>query len=237
MPGKNQIQLYKTVPHPCSYLDEREASNIVVDPELTLSPSVYGQLLGIGFRRSGCMVYRPACKTCNACQSSRVSVSQFTPSRSQRRAWKKANGHLSIQIKEAKYDPDQYQLYQRYTSARHADGDMKNSSPEQYLEFLTCHWSNTLFVELYYDRQLMAVAITDQQNDSLSALYTYFDPEMAKLSPGVLSILTQIELARQMELSWLYLGFWIAESPKMAYKAQYKPNQIFINDDWVSMNS
>ena len=230
---KTSIPLYLTQQQECSYLDNRFARNVVCDPEMDFDPLIYDHLLAEGFRRSGCMVYRPNCQHCEECQSSRLPVNEFRPNRSQKRAWKKVAGHLTVEAKPAAFLEEHYQLYQKYTANRHADGGMQNSSPQDYMSFLSCHWAKTYFVELRLDGDLFAVAVTDRQPQSLSALYTFFDTDKASMSPGVVAVLAQIELAQRWQLPWLYLGFWIRESPKMAYKINYQPLEVFRSGQWL----
>ncbi len=231
-----RIPLYMTVIHDCSYLPDRDAQNLVIDPEMDLDPLMYDQLLQNGFRRSGSMIYRPGCPDCTACRSSRVNVEQFKANRSQRRAWNKVQSQLQVKPLKAGFREEHYALYQKYTAKRHHDGEMKDSSPQQFMDFLTSEWSHTLFVELHLDSKLMAIAVTDRQPQSLSALYTFFDPDMASCSPGVVAIMAQIELAKTWQLPWLYLGFFIEDCQKMSYKSRYQPIQLFENNQWTTLN-
>lgn len=232
----NSVTLYKTTEQACSYLDGLQSSNLLVDPQRRLDSATYENLLERGFRRSGCMVYRPDCASCSACQSSRVSVESFSPDRSQRRAWKKVAGRLSLHALEAEFREEHFALYRKYTAQRHAEGDMQYSSATDYMAFLRCDWCNSEFIELRLDNKLLAVAVTDVLPGSLSAVYTFFDPDYAALSPGVLAILSQLQIARERQLGWLYLGFWIAESAKMAYKSRYRPLQIYRENNWIEFN-
>ena len=229
----SNIQLFKTTSTPCSYLEDRDSSNIVIDPEFQMTPEIYDFLLEKGFRRSGEMVYRPDCYSCDLCKSTRVMTNYYSPNRSQKRAWNKAKENLSVKQMPAEFNEKHYHLYVKYVSTRHPDGKMENAVPQQYMDFLTAKWSDTIFLELIYDNQLLAVAITDRQPLSLSALYTFFDPDLSHLSPGVLAIQAQIEHAKNLNLQWLYLGYWISECQKMSYKTQYKPAQVFSNSLWV----
>jgi arginine-tRNA-protein transferase len=233
----NEIHLYQTTASECPYLENRLSCNHIIDPEYPLSPRKYEFLLAMGFRRSADIVYRPACDDCNECKSTRLQVAKFKPNRSQKRAWKNTQHKLSCTEKPASFEPEHYQLYRKYTQARHQDSDMKESSESQYMEFLTSAWSQTIFLEIKYDGNLLAVAITDQQPNSLSALYTFFDPEFSSLSPGVIGILCQIELAKRLDLDWLYLGYWIKDCQKMRYKTQYRPIQVFDEGHWKNLNS
>jgi arginyl-tRNA--protein-N-Asp/Glu arginylyltransferase len=233
----NEIHLFQTTPVTCPYLHNRSSCNHIIDPDYPLSPKKYDLLLGMGFRRSAGIVYRPACDGCSECKSCRVPVSSFQPNRSQIRAWKKIQNESTCLETPAEFNPEHFELYRQYTRTRHQDSDMKDSSEDQYMEFLTSKWSQTLFLELRYDDKLFAVAVTDQQPRSLSALYTFFNPDFTQLSPGVVAILCQIDLAKKLELDWLYLGYWIKDCQKMRYKTQYRPIQIFDEGHWKYLKS
>ncbi|NNJ92289.1 MAG: arginyltransferase [Gammaproteobacteria bacterium] len=230
-----EIQIYQTTLSDCPYLDGRKSMNFIIDPEYPLSASAYGHLLECGFRRSSSIVYRPACPGCAECKSSRVPVKSFMPNRSQRRAWKKVSDDIILKPQNDEFNEQHFDLYQRYTRSRHNDSDMAESSISQYMDFLTSSWSNTIFLEIWLKNELLAVAVTDRQPGSLSALYTFFDPEKMPYSPGVVAILSQIELARQYELDWLYLGYWIEACPKMSYKIRYRPIQVLEKGYWLGL--
>jgi arginyl-tRNA--protein-N-Asp/Glu arginylyltransferase len=227
-----RLALYLTPEHACSYLLAEPARTLFIDPLAEPAAGVYQHLLELGFRRSGDHVYRPHCPGCQACVPVRLPVADFRPRRSQRRARCRAGHGLTVREAPARFDPVHYRLYQRYTASRHADGGMADADPRRYLEFLTTHWCPTRFVEFYHDGRLLAVAVTDQLPDALSAVYTFFDPDQAGLSPGVLCILWQIESAARRGLSHLYLGYWIGSSPKMAYKDQYRPLEAWNGTRW-----
>ncbi|MGD2119235.1 MAG: arginyltransferase [Chromatiales bacterium] len=230
---ENRILLYQSELSVCSYLESQQSSNQIIDPFTRLTPALYGMLLEKGFRRSGEMVYRPNCPTCSQCLSTRIIVDQFTPRRIQKRSWKRVVEQLQVLPGEPVFKQQHYDLYKKYTERRHTDGDMSNASPEEYMGFLNCRWSHTEFVELRLGTRLMAVAVTDRQPDSLSAVYTFFDPELSHLSPGVISVLAQVELAKSRRLPWLYLGYWIKDSGKMSYKSNFRPIQMLKNDRWT----
>lgn len=226
-----QIPLYLSAPHPCSYLEDQQASTLFADPNGPMDMATYSELLRFGFRRSGRMVYAPRCDFCSQCVSVRIPVAEFVPSRSHRRV-AAINADIDVRVGEASFSPAQYALYQRYTQARHRDGDMANATPEDYMSFLDASWSNTRFIELTRNQELVAVAVTDIAEDGLSAVYTSFEPELSKRSLGTLAILRQIELARSMKLPYLYLGYWIAKSPKMAYKTRFHPIEQWLDGRW-----
>lgn len=225
------LDLYRTAPHPCGYLPDREARSLLVDPSARLSPQLYSQLLARGFRRSGSHVYRPWCDGCRRCVAVRVPVAHFSPARRQRRTARR-NQDLVAQPVPAAFRDEHYRLYQAYTAARHGDGEMAHADPEAYLSFLTADWQDTAFLELRHAGQLVAVAVTDQLADSLSAVYTFFDPRLALRSLGVEAVLRQIAWAAAQGLEWLYLGYWIDGCRKMAYKADYRPLELLTEAGW-----
>jgi arginine-tRNA-protein transferase len=229
--AQRQLPLYRTPPHSCGYLPGLVASNVFVDPDITLDPGTYGVLLGQGFRRSGAHVYRPWCDNCQACVAARLPVAEFRPSRSQRRAIR-ANQDLEVRELAAGFDEAHYALYQAYTRQRHEDGEMANATAEDYRDFLIAGWADTRFLEFRLDGRVVAVAVTDVVDDALSAVYTFFDPTLPRRSLGVFAILKQIELARQADLSWLYLGYWISRCDKMAYKGLYRPLELLQGGRW-----
>jgi arginine-tRNA-protein transferase len=226
-----RLPLYLSAPHPCSYLPARQSSTLFTDPEQGMDMPTYTQLLHHGFRRSGRMVYAPRCEHCNQCLSVRVPVSDFRPNRSQRRV-RRGNRDVEIHEGPARFDPRHYALYQRYTAVRHEDGDMAHASPADYLGFLRADWCETRFLEFLVGERLVAVAVTDVTQDGLSAVYTFFEPELAGRSLGTFAILSQIEQARALGLPYLYLGYWIRESRKMAYKAQFRPLELWHDGRW-----
>lgn len=234
MADLSELRFFQAVEHDCGYLPERRASNIFVDPTLELDASVYSFLSNYGFRRSGNHVYRPHCNGCQACVPYRVAVSDFTPSRSQKRCIKR-NRDLKV-CKVTRIDKEEYYLlYAKYISLRHQDGDMYPPTREQYENFLTTEWGLTHFLAMRDENNaLVSVAVCDQLSNGLSAMYSFFDPELSLRGLGVFNILYQIEWARELDLRYLYLGYWIKDCRKMAYKMQYHPYQLFENGQWRS---
>jgi arginyl-tRNA--protein-N-Asp/Glu arginylyltransferase len=232
---QSQIQFFLTPKHPCSYLNRNNAQTLFFDPRQTITPNLYQTLTDQGFRRSGSHLYRPHCGSCNACIPTRVPVDQFEPKRSQKRVLKR-NTDIHVELEEATFSRRHYHLYERYISLRHADGDMYPASEDQYRSFLLSPWSNSVFVSLYQDNRLLSVAVTDKQANGLSAIYTFFEPNEDGRSLGVLSILKQIELCQELNLPYLYLGYWIKDCGKMSYKTQYRPTELFVNNRWVTLS-
>ena len=229
----NQVQFFLTPKHPCSYLNRNNAQTLFFDPRQIITSDIYQTLTDQGFRRSGSHLYRPHCGSCSACVPTRVPVEQFQMKRSQKRIVRR-NTDIELRIEEATFSRRHYHLYERYISLRHADGDMYPASEDQYRSFLLSPWSNSVFLSLYQDNRLMSVAVTDKQANGLSAIYTFFEPNEAARSLGVLSILKQIELCQHLDLPYLYLGYWIKDCDKMSYKRQYRPTELFVNNQWVT---
>ncbi len=221
-----------TPEHNCSYIEGQQARSLFLDPAVDVDGALYSQLNRNGFRRSGKYVYKSHCESCNACLSCRVDVHNFKPSRSQKRVQKR-NQHLIVKPLGSPEDPEAYDLYSRYINERHNDGDMYPATPEQYDSFLVKQLETTAFIGFYEDQRLVCVAVIDYVQDGLSALYTFYDPNMTKNALGVNAILWQIEACKKRDDAYLYLGYWIAACDKMNYKTAYQPLQILQNRHWI----
>ena len=196
----------------------------------------YNELIQHGFRRSGGYVYRPHCPKCQECISVRVPVEQHQLSRNEQRVIRR-NADIVVSSARGKYREEHFELYQRYINSRHSDGSMANPSRSDYHRFLICDWTDTLFFEFRYNRQLIAVAVSDVMSSGLSAVYTFFDPDFESRSLGHFAILSQIKEARSRDLDYLYLGYWIKDCNKMNYKHRYRPLEGYIADQWTLFNS
>lgn len=233
--SENRIRFFVTDAHPCSYLEEEQASTLFIDPEHEVDASLYSQLSRNGFRRSGAHIYRPHCKTCQACIPIRTVVNEFQLNRRLKRIAAK-NDDLNVIMTDVIDRDEHYRLYQRYIDERHTDGDMFPANREQFDSFLSSEWGITRFIEYRLGTELIAASVTDLMDDGLSAIYTYFAPDQTKRSLGVFAVLTQLRLCREMALPYLYLGYWIKACRKMAYKIDYRPCQIRVNERWVTLN-
>lgn len=235
MSGFETLKFFATAPHPCSYLEGQEATTLFVEPSTTLTSEQVVKLAESGFRRSGRYTYRPHCAKCTACISVRVPIASFQPKRRQIRTLKK-NKDVSFIARTPVLDEARYDLYHRYIEARHADGDMYPPSPSQYESFLASSSDHAFFLEARLKERLIAVTLFDEiPENGLSAIYSFFDPDpqFDSRSLGRLMVLQLIEIARGLELPYLYLGYWIRDSKKMAYKNEYRPIEMLINSRWI----
>ena len=227
-------QLGITRSFPCNYLPEQNERLLVATDERLQNSDSYSWLMAQGFRRSGDQMYRPHCEICQACQSVRVVVNEFSASTSQRRVLKK-NRQYEIRI-NTHIEKSYYALYENYINSIHQDGTMYPANYEQFKSFLSNNIAEQIFIEVWHGEKLISVAITDILIDALSAVYTFYHPEYKNQSLGVFSILSQIEYAKTFGKRYLYLGYQIDDCQKMNYKTRYFPYQILTTNQWKTVN-
>lgn len=226
-----RLQFYITTDYPCSYLHGRSARSLVAAPAHLIDTAAYGELVRLGFRRSGIYTYRPYCQNCQACVPVRLPAADFKPNRSQRRAWKQHQS-LSVTTGPLVFSDEHFRLYADYQKLRHPGGGMDNDGADQYRSFLMQSGIDTVLAEFREDGVLRMVSIVDCLPDGLSAVYTFYDCTVQDASYGTYNVLWLADWCRRLELPYLYLGYWIADSRKMAYKAQFAPIEGLIGSRW-----
>ena len=230
----NLLQFYATAPYGCSYLPNRVARSQVATPSHLIDTATYGDLVRAGFRRSGVFTYRPYCDACSECVPVRIAVDELRLNRSQRRAWAH-HQQLSAGQRPLSFREEHYALYQRYQALRHSGGGMDRDNREQYANFLLQSHIDSRLVEFRDDGDLVMVSIVDLLPDGISSVYTFYDPGLTRASLGTYAILWQVQQCRELGLPYLYLGYWIRSSRKMAYKTNFQPLQGLLNGEWVDL--
>ena len=239
IPNKNSIssttRMFLGDSHNCSYIDNRIATSLLIDPNLDVDEAMYHSLSARGFRRSGAYYYRPACENCTACIPIRIPVQDFLVKRSHRRVLER-NADIKVERVNDIASDEIFDLYDRYIRNRHKKGGMYPPDREQYQSFLQHCGPKTNFYSYRLNNDLVAVSIIDKIENSLIAVYTFFDPKHSKRSLGSYSILWHINNAKRENYSYLYLGYWIKECNKMNYKINFMPVELRVNGQWRRIN-
>lgn len=226
---------FSTAPLPCPYLPGRMERRVVTELIGRDATELHEQLSLAGFRRSHGIAYAPACAGCDACKTVRVLAPRFTPSRSQRRV-RNRNSDLQVDIRDPLATHEQYQLFAAYQNGRHGDGDMSKMDFFDYQGLVEDTSVDTAVIEFRDGAgELVAACLTDRMANGLSAVYSFFDPGLEARSLGSYMILWLIEEAQRCGLDYVYLGFWIADCAKMAYKIRYQPLEVRTEAGWLSI--
>lgn len=227
--------LYLSAPHECPYLPDAQASSLLLDPSATISDQLFSVAIESGFRRSGKTVYRPHCSDCQACKSVKIEVARQKLNRAQRRTLKR-NQDVQTLFVEPMFDERHFQLYCRYQSWKHPGDSMDHGDRLRYEGSLVDSAVRSALLEFYIDQTLVAVSVVDVAAQGLSAVYTFFEPDLADRSLGRFAVLTLVEKARELELDYVYLGYWIKDCNKMNYKAEYRPLLAYDGSEWVDFH-
>ena len=222
-------QLFLTAAMPCPYLPGRQERKLFTHLTGRRAASLHHLLSDNGFRRSQNLIYRPACDGCGACQSVRIAAREFEFARRWRRVLA-TNRDVAITVRPPRATAEQFGLFQRYLEARHASGGMTQMGYVDYEYMVEDTPVQTVVVEYRLEsapgRPLVAVALTDVMPDGLSMVYSFFDPAHAERGLGNLLILDHINQVRMAGLNYVYMGYWVPESPKMAYKGKFRPLEV-----------
>ena len=231
-PPRRPQFFYTTAPLPCPYVPGRTERKVVTEITGQDAEALHDRLSRAGFRRSHNIAYAPVCQGCNSCIPIRIPVAEFEPGRTLRRILKANDGVRGFDTLP-RATSEQYQLFQRYHQNRHGDGDMATMSFYDYRAMVEDTPIETFVVEFREDDdRLIGACLTDRLGDGLSAVYSYFAPGLEKRSLGTFTIMWLVERARQLGLPYVYLGYWVPESRKMAYKARFRPSEILQSGQW-----
>jgi arginine-tRNA-protein transferase len=231
-PPRRPQFFYTTAPLPCPYVAGRTERKVVTEITGPDADQLHDRLSRAGFRRSHNIAYAPVCPSCQACVPIRIPVMRFQPDRTLKRI-ARANALVEAFEVPARATAEQFQLFQRYQRQRHTDGDMATMSFYDYRAMVEDTPIETLVVEFRDpDDRLVGACLADRLGDGLSAVYSYFAPGLEKRSLGTFTILWLIARARALELPYVYLGYWVPESRKMAYKARFRPSEVLAGGAW-----
>ncbi len=219
--------------HPCPYLEGRQARLPMRLPTRVLAPEELDQRLAEGDRRHGPFLYRPACPGCQACEAIRIDVTDFTYSTTHRRILRKGDATFEVEVGAPIADEERLALYDKHKRERDlVSGSGEGLDLKGYEGFLVDRCVRSFELRYRHEGKLVAVAVTDQGADALSAVYCLWDPDFARLSLGTYSILKQIELCRAREMRHLYLGLYVANNAHMRYKARFLPHERLVDGEW-----
>ena len=235
-------RFFVTSPSPCPYLPGRMERKVFTELSGAHAGELNDALRRIGFRRSQGVAYRPSCADCQACVSVRVVADRFAPGGSQRKLIKR-NEDLEVSACKPWSTDEQFELLQRYLSARHPGGGMAEMDELDYADMVEQTPVNTHVIEYREPSRdgrpgkLVGACLTDQQADGLSMIYSFFDADSAdRPGLGTYIILDHIRRASAAGLAYVYLGYWINGSTRMAYKAKFRPIEKLTPAGWTEFD-
>jgi arginine-tRNA-protein transferase len=232
IPLKRPHFFFTTAPLPCPYITGRLERKIVTELNGPDAEVLHEALSRAGFRRSHSIAYTPACPGCNACIPVRIVAEGFAPDRTMRRIVR-ANDDLIATRVPARATAEQYRLFSRYQESRHSGGDMALMGFYDYRSMVEDSPIETFLVEYRTnDGTLIATCLADGMSDGLSAVYSFYEPDMPRRSLGTYIVTWLVEEALRRRLPYVYLGYWIAESRKMSYKSRFSPLEAFGPNGW-----
>lgn len=220
-------QFFLTAPMPCPYLEGHEERKLFTHLNGRRASAMHHMLTEHGFRRSQNLIYRPACVNCSACKSVRIVAPDFVPSQRYRRVSKR-NADIVAREVAPTATQEQFELFSRYLSARHEGGGMTQMDVTDYECMVEDTPVNSFLIEYRQGEggPLVAVGLSDAMADGFSMVYSFFDPDLSSRSLGNYVILDHISRVLNAGMRYVYLGYWVAQSPKMAYKIQFRPLEI-----------
>ncbi len=233
-----KLQFYVTTAYPCGYIKQHRAQSLIAAPHHLVDNDVYSSLISQGFRRSGKFTYRPHCEQCHQCIPVRLVLDAFRPTRSQKRAYKQ-HSNLTASILPLNFYARHFALYTQYQTLRHRveeniQQETETNEEEQYKEFLCQTNVDSTMIEFKDAQgQVKIVSVIDTVKDGNSAVYTFYDATDSKASYGTYAIMWLADWTAKLKLPYLYLGYWIGESPKMAYKEKFNAQEKLVNGEWV----
>jgi len=236
--GQQFPQFYITASNACPYLSQREERKIFTELSGPDAAALSESLGKVGFRRSQSVAYRPACEDCQACISVRVRAQDFTLSKSMKRIMRR-NTDIKAQVAPLAATDEQYALLNTYLKSRHHDGTMADLSQTEYVEMVESSPVATHLIEYrtVMDRKLIAAALTDTLSDGCSMVYSFFDTNEDPRGLGNYIILDHIKRTADSGLDYVYMGYWIKQSPKMNYKARFQPMERLGPEGWFPLKS
>ena len=198
-----------------------------------VSADEYMERLRTGWRRFGAMIFRPRCESCCECRSLRVVTDQYRPNRSQKRACRLNDSSVTIEIGEPSITQTKLSLYDSYHEFQSIHKSWPGHSPKDPITYHQSFVDNPFSTEewcFHVDNKLVAVGYVDVLPQGLSAIYFFYDPSLRNRSLGTWNVVRLVEDAASRGLPHVYLGYYVAGCPSLAYKAHFRPNQILDYD-------